>query len=820
MTQNTSAAVVPQSVTIAAGTTSAQFSVSTQPVTSTQSAKIRATYGASSIGAQLTVNPPAVSTVAISPINVAGGASATGTVTLTSPAVQGGTAVSLTSNQASVTVPNSVLVTAGTTSATFAITTQSVSTETLALITALAPAGSSRQAALTVQALGGLANSSWPKFQGNAMNSGLGISSGAKGNIKWSYGTAGQVWTPLAIGSNGTIAFGTISGNLAVYSTSGEQLWVRNLTVDGLTYAPAIGPDGSVYASVLHNKLYAFDAQGNQKWTFEAGDIMRSGPAVGPDGTIYVSSNDGNLYALSSNGKTKWTSGYNSSSPPAFGADGTIYTSNGGIAALNPNGTLKWASTGPANFNQTVAVAKDGTLISAGSADGGSTFELVATNPTGTLKWTSALPSDSTGAPSIGPDGSIYVPCLDGALRAFNFSGKSLWAFQTKNIRLTSPTFGKGNIYVSGIGDPSGYLWALSPTGAKKWSMSAGGVPMSIVDTDGTLYLGAEPGQLYAVNGDGSVAWCTPTIAAFSCPVIAPDGTILTCSGSTKTIFAFNQDGTIRWRHRFPDDVPVGLAIAKDGTIYASTTLGKVFAFHPDGSLSWSFATDSRVYTSPNIGSDGSVYVGTLNGTVYALSPSGQAAWTYSLPQAAGVGPIPIGKDGTLYVVCQDGNLYSVSSKGLLKWKTKVATTLYQNPAIGSDGTIYTADFKFRYAVSPSGTILWSMPYTSIGELRPAAITSDGTEYDGNQGKQFSAINLDGSNKWSFVGTSQFLVPAVASDGTIYVFSRDGFLNAFSPSGAISRLLIDGLTSIASGHIAIGADGTLYVCGSGFFAIH
>src|SRR6185503_13345457 len=71
--------------------------------------------------------PPPAATLAgfqVNPTAVTGGTSSTGTVTLSNAAPAGGTAVSLSSNQpGAASVPSSVSVAAGATSATFPITT-------------------------------------------------------------------------------------------------------------------------------------------------------------------------------------------------------------------------------------------------------------------------------------------------------------------------------------------------------------------------------------------------------------------------------------------------------------------------------------------------------------------------------------------------------------------------------------------------------------------------------------------------------------------------------------------------------------------------
>jgi len=85
----------------------------------------------------------------VSPTSVKGGVSATGTVTLTSAAPAGGTTVSLLALTADLTVPIKVVVPAGATKATFAITTKTVAASVASGFTATL-AGGTRAAVLTV----------------------------------------------------------------------------------------------------------------------------------------------------------------------------------------------------------------------------------------------------------------------------------------------------------------------------------------------------------------------------------------------------------------------------------------------------------------------------------------------------------------------------------------------------------------------------------------------------------------------------------------------------------------------------------------------
>ena len=94
--------------------------------------------------------PVALNAVGVSPSSVTGGTSAQGTVTLTGAAPADGAAISLSSsNPAVVGVPASTTIAAGATSATFAVTSSTVTANTSATVTATYN-GTSRTAAITI----------------------------------------------------------------------------------------------------------------------------------------------------------------------------------------------------------------------------------------------------------------------------------------------------------------------------------------------------------------------------------------------------------------------------------------------------------------------------------------------------------------------------------------------------------------------------------------------------------------------------------------------------------------------------------------------
>lgn len=147
---NTAIATVPSStITIPAGSTNAQFTVTTTPVSAQSTVSLSAISNGSTRSATLTVRAPSLASLTLNPTSVRRGTNSTGTVTL-----DGITAVSRvitlsSSNTNRATVPISVTIPAGASSAAFTLTTSSRSNSGSVTITA-SSAGVTQRAVLTI----------------------------------------------------------------------------------------------------------------------------------------------------------------------------------------------------------------------------------------------------------------------------------------------------------------------------------------------------------------------------------------------------------------------------------------------------------------------------------------------------------------------------------------------------------------------------------------------------------------------------------------------------------------------------------------------
>lgn len=142
---------IPATATVAEGASTASFTITTTPVDADVLVGISATYAGLTKNSALTVKEPIIKSVQLHPASVIGGVSSSGTITLSGPAPSGGVSISLAGNDASVSLPSSLIIPEASNSGTFPLTTTAVANDVAVSITATVE-GSSKTATLTVKA--------------------------------------------------------------------------------------------------------------------------------------------------------------------------------------------------------------------------------------------------------------------------------------------------------------------------------------------------------------------------------------------------------------------------------------------------------------------------------------------------------------------------------------------------------------------------------------------------------------------------------------------------------------------------------------------
>ena len=320
--------------------------------------------------------------------------------------------------------------------------------------------------------------------------------------------------------------------------------------------------------------------------------------------------------------------------------------------------------------------------------------------------------------------------------------------------------------------------------GKKDWSFkTATNINSSpAIGSDGTVYVGSNDDNLYAINPDGSNKWIYKTKGNVeSSPAISSDGTIYVGSVDYH-LHAVNPDGSKKWVYKTGKKIKSSPAIGSDGTVYVGSYDYNLYAINPDGSKKWALKTGYYVVSSPAIGGDGTVYVGSGDSHLYAINPDGTKKWVYETSGNVNSSP-SIGSDGTIYVGSNDDNLHAINPDGSKKWAYKTGGNVDSSAAIGSDGTIYVGSWDDNlYAIDPDGSKKWF--YKTGGNVKSSpAIGSDGNIYFGSLDDNLYAISPDGSRKWVYQTESNVnSSPAIGANGSIYIGSSKGIMYSINSS--------------------------------------
>lgn len=317
----------------------------------------------------------------------------------------------------------------------------------------------------------------------------------------------------------------------------------------------------------------------NLKWWFPGPAYARfSTPAIGSDGTIYASASDGGVYALSPDGELRWTTVLGSGwpSPVALGSDDVIFASSeDGLHALYPDGALKWFARLGSSANAPT-VGHDGRIYVA-AADTDRLFCIISFNPDGSRGWRTGIRSSPDGnvALTVGPDGTIFAPCRE-SLYALSPDGAVRWrTFDDAGFMSSATIASDGTIYV-GL-HHGGALCAKHPDGSEYWHFA--GSPSSVLgapslSSDGTIYCGeymcelsAQPESIYflAIHPDGSVKW--RLFQGYECwtsPAITADGTVYLCN--ELSLYALTAEGAVNWVWQSICE-PSSPTVGSDGTV-------------------------------------------------------------------------------------------------------------------------------------------------------------------------------------------------------------------------------------------------------------
>ncbi len=352
-----------------------------------------------------------------------------------------------------------------------------------------------------------------------------------------------------------------------------------------------------------------------------------------------------------------------------------------------------------------------------------------------TVKWRHSITTDCKTGLVVGSDGEI---CIGNGHQFYSINpmGYEEWLYGTYGSTTSlAAVAADGTVYVGyRSGDEKG-LCAFSPEGTLIWHAEIGSVSYSspVIGDDGTIYIGTRRNGFYdgfcAINRDGSTKWTYTEIGDISTSAaIGADGAIYVGS-EDRFLYAFNPDGTLKWKYEFPYTLQRGRgspSVGKDGCIYVA--VNSLTAINPDGTLRWSCETGGTA-EGPAIGMDGTIYIPGLNNKFHAVSHDGTLKWSFETEDGIYTRPAVDAED-TIYFGCRDGYIYALNRDGTLKWRYLARDCVSADPCIGADGTLYVASedgFVYAFGDAEEQCAEWMHTWGGDSRDRGYGIAADST---------------------------------------------------------------------------------------------
>jgi hypothetical protein len=303
---------------------------------------------------------------------------------------------------------------------------------------------------------------------------------------------------------------------------------------------PALGGDGAVYAQGRKQGLYVLNANGTLRWEYVTGFASKATPTIAPDGTVYTTTEGdsyGQVRAFTPGGVFKWTSSFFDlvlGSPTIAPSGAIIQSLISGLASVSPDGVQDWYfDLVKAEYP---AIAADGTVYIATTADTPYQEQIVALNPDGSLKWVSKDYFvgwfEGPKSPITDNQGTLYFS-NDIQFIALNDDGTTKWIYDTNCHSSLAAVAPDGTIlFTTGdTGEPETYnLVALNPDGSLKWEYHPGDNRLTgppTLDATGVAYVSIRGiNAVRAVNPNGTLKWSFDAQAETGTIAIGADGTL------------------------------------------------------------------------------------------------------------------------------------------------------------------------------------------------------------------------------------------------------------------------------------------------------
>jgi len=318
----------------------------------------------------------------------------------------------------------------------------------------------------------------------------------------------------------------------------------------------------------------------------------------------------------------------------------------------------------------------------------------------------------------------------------------------------------------SNIGTNQGeILWKTMTSPVKNSSVAIG--------PDGTLYIGTEYNQVYAVSTEGEVEWTYLADGEVRSSPTIDDYGLIYFGSLDSNLYCIDTNGGIEWMISLGGPIS-GSPLVTYNSIYVGTQGGKLYCLNKGGNIVWNFTTNGSINSSPSLYSNGRILVTSNDGYMYCLGTDGAFYWKYWLGDNSDSTPA-IGEEGGIFVTSDEGTLQFVNGLGDQVWSYTISDTGWASPSSYDDyQAVIGTTSGYIHRVGMYGRAEWK--YSVSSRVTTSLIVShDGFIVFGTQNGHLICMDDKGSVKWNVkLESSAASTPAIDDQGDIFVADSSG----------------------------------------------
>lgn len=346
----------------------------------------------------------------------------------------------------------------------------------------------------------------------------------------------------------------------------------------------------------------------------------------------------------------------------------------------------------------------------------------------------------------------------------------------------------RGNPQLTGVADSE-----LPDNPQLLWTFQAGDmIESTAAVVDGTVYVGALDGMLYAIDAEtGKKKWTYQTNSSIKASPAIQDGVVYFGDGDGVFHTVDINTRAMKWQFQTEGEIISSANFAGDRVLFGSYD-GFLYCLNTEnGALVWKFETEGYVHGTPGVWSQPASESGDVKNFVIVTGCDSylrvinidDGIQTEQLDLGAYVAASPAISQNRVYCGTYGTEILGVAlDTGEIAWRyrhPKRQFPFFASATLTEDRVIIGGRDKMVHALSrETGAPIWT--YTTKSSIESSAVIAGTRAFLGTTRGLFIALDITtGESVWEFATGSSIVASPSVSDGKIYIGTEDGILYCF-----------------------------------------